>query len=160
MHPPALPRVLEWYRADDTRRIVHVVLTGSVLVTAGVAALALALGRPFLEWRGLWLAMGALGVLAGPALTIMGFQRLMAQEVCLALRTDGVCLHQAGADTLVSWDMLDQVRWDAPNAALVLEGAHQPALVIVARFSGIDGPDLARRVQQVRRRALMNLLPR
>jgi hypothetical protein len=104
-------------------------------------------------------AVAGFALIAGGALvTMLGMHRILRDDVCLALRTDGVVLQSSGRESLVVWDELDGVRWDEARHELILEREGAPPLTIERSFARIDGPALVQRIEATKRKAAMNLL--
>lgn len=157
---PEKSALLEWYRADATAAVVRVVVLGSALVMCGVVCVGLCLsgaggGQVVNVLLGV---VGALCTLAGPGVTILGFQRVLSQDVYLAVRREGLAFHDGGTEQRVSWDDLVEARSEGDPPRLTLVRRAEAPLHLPVRFDGVDAPELARRLNQVRRRALMNLL--
>ena len=157
--PPIAPRIVEWHRADVWPRMRRVLLTGPAILTLGglVVAGAFLAHQPRAVVADATVG-GLLLVAAGALSTAIGMQRILRDDVYLALRTDGIHVKVAGVDALVLWDTLEEVRWDADRRELVLERTGAPAIAIAGSFARIDGPALARRVASIKRKAAMNLL--
>jgi hypothetical protein len=156
---PSSPRIVEWYRADPWPRMRRALLVGPAVLTLGGVVVA----ASFLTHQPLNVRIGAavLGlalVLSGALFSVVGMQRILRDEVSLALRTDGVALRVAGGETLVLWDSLAQVRWDEARRELVMERLELGPLVVAQVFAGIAGPELALRLLQTKRKVAMNLL--
>jgi hypothetical protein len=156
---PSSVRIVEWYRVDPWPRMRRVLLVGPAVLTVGGLVIAVS----FLTRQPQHVRVGAaiLGfacVLSGACFTMVGMQRILRDEVCLAVRTDGLAVRASGSETLVPWDDLAEARWDTTLAALVLERQGQVALVLAHVFAEVGGPELARRLKQAKRRADLNML--
>ncbi len=156
------PRILEWYRTDPWPAMQRVLLLGATLLTTG----GLVIGVSFLASRSLDLRLAAtVGgfslVALGGGFTILGMHRILRREVSLVLRTDGVAVQSATTETLVAWDDLGDVRWDPVARALHLERAGGEPLIFArprpGPLSPADGPALAARVLQLKRRSALHL---
>src|SRR5580692_5606218 len=91
------PRIVEWYRADPWPRMRRALIIGPAVLTLGGVVVA----ASFLTYQPLNVRIGAavLGlalVLSGALFSVMGMQRILRDEVSLALRTDGVALRVGG----------------------------------------------------------------
>jgi hypothetical protein len=186
-HPARGPRarVVEWYRPDATPAIRRALLPAALLMTLGALALAHTvifreppdvpgaasspapgtlsqrLVRPPAPGEVVLLGGGLLLIGAGGLTAILGLRRLMDRDSSLIVRTDG--LHWQSADapraTHFDWYELQGIGWDPDRRALVL--AHRdgrPPFVLAERFADIDGADLARRLDDLRRKAIFGLL--
>ena len=111
------------------------------------------------EWWELGLGLlGLASIVGGAGVAIVGLNRVLREEHFLALRTDGAFFRAGRTRSLIRWEDVAEVRWDEGLRALSLERHDGDAWVRVERFAGIDGPELARRVAEVRRKALFGLL--
>ncbi|HEY3821489.1 MAG TPA: hypothetical protein VGL81_30185 [Polyangiaceae bacterium] len=156
---PEPPRIVDWYRVDPWPRMRRVLFTGPlVLALGGLVTAASFLGRVPRDLRGDATLLGVVLVAGGALFTIVGMSHILRDDVYLALRTDGVVLRLAGLETLVLWDELASVRWNAPPGELVLERSAGAPLAVPRRFRGIEGTALAERILQTRRKAAMSLL--
>jgi hypothetical protein len=154
------PRIIEWYRADPWPRMRRVLLTGPALLTAGGLIVFLSLITHQSMHVRIAAAVAGFALIAGGALlTMVGMHRILRDEVCLALRTDGVMVQSSGRESLIGWDELDGVRWDQARSELVLQrGGGAPPITVEGTFARIDGPTLVRRIEATKRKAALNLL--
>lgn len=102
--------------------------------------------------------LGLACITAGGATTIVGLRRVLSEESYLALRTDGAYFRRGAEASLVAWDEVEEVRWDADARELRFERHDGSAWVRPERFADIDGATLAKRAAEVRRKALFGLL--
>ena len=152
--------MLEYYRVDSMRRMVRALVIGPSLLLAGSVILALALVVAKHSETGRWalVAVGSVCTVGGPIFLITALHRMLREEAYLALRTDGVLYHCGAMREVVAWDTLEKVRWDAEAGILRLERRTGDPWLIAERFAGIDGPALAKRMEDVRRKASFGLL--
>lgn len=152
------PRILEWYRADPWPRMRRVLLVGPTILTLGGLVIAVSfLTRQPADVRAMAVVVGFGLIIGGAGFTLASMHAILRSEVSLVLRTDGVLVQSASAETLVPWDDLRDVRWDAVAAALVLERSSGEAVVVGRPPARMAGPELAARVLQQKRRTAMNL---
>ncbi len=154
------PFVVEWYRPSQRRAIVRVVLLASTLVTVGGLTLSLSLrataGEPSLA--AVAAVLGGLAVLAGPLVATLGLMRILVDDEYLLLRSDGVVLVRGRAQTFVAWSDLSGAMPAAEVGGVALQRTVGPPLIVRGPFDDLDPATLARRLNHVRRKALMNLL--
>lgn len=178
--------VVDGYRLDVSRRLVAALLPGAfaamlgaVLLLIGIQPLAAREPERFLYRRPTFqpyhpagevqhymtpreqtLAFGgAMLLLLSPFVLGFGLRRLLVVEDFLVLRTDGL-LRQAGTNSeLVRWDDVEEVRYDEATDSVRLALRDGGEHVIRDRFTGLDQKELAKRVAEVRRKALFRLLP-
>jgi hypothetical protein len=137
----------------------RVLLTGPALLTVGglVVFVSLITHQPLHVRIGA--AVAGFSLIAGGALsTMVGMHRILRDEVCLTLRTDGVLVQSSGHEALVVWDELEGARWNAATGELVLERKGAPPIGVAHSFAGIDGTTLAQRIEATKRKAALNLL--
>jgi hypothetical protein len=157
--PPAKERIVEWYRADPWPRIRPFLFGGPTLLTLGgiVIAVSFLTHQPN-SVRVESAAIGFLLVATGATITMVGMYGVLREEVYLALRTDGLALRVKGVETLVAWDDVREVRWDAAAAALVIERDGGEPLVFDRPLAGIEGPALPEVIERTKRRIAMRLV--
>lgn len=153
-------RLLEWYRPDPRRQIYAIWGLGALLVLLGAICASLALTRPWGSALRVTLALvGASCVIAGPVSAIVRLLRAMRDDDYLALHASGVVLVQAGQVTNIAWDELlaaEQVA--GPPETLVLRRREGEPLVVHRRFGELDVATLARRINHLRSKVLLDLL--
>jgi hypothetical protein len=100
-----------------------------------------------------------LALVAGGALfTMVGMNRILRDDISLALRTDGVAVRLAGTETVLAWEDLGAARWDSRRRELVLESSVAAPITVARSFRGVAGSDLAERILRARQKAAMGLL--
>ena len=152
--------MIEWYRADPWPRMRRVLLTGPALLTAGGLIVFLSLITHQSVHVRIAAAVAGFAFIGGGALlTMVGMHRILRDEVCVAIRTDGVMVQSSGEESLVGWDELEGARWDPARGELVLErSGGAPPITVERTFARIDGPALVQRIETTKRRAALNLL--
>lgn len=179
--------VVACFRVDPTPRLLRalgwgslVIALGSLFVATGLAFTGAATGHPRLaardvtvgapvdseghpledEMHDLELALSIAGLLVivlGAAVAIVGLQRVLREEAYLALRTDGAYAELGDVRGLVRWEEVAEVRWDGVRRAVVFERHDGAPWSRGEQFAGIDGPALAKRAAEIRRKALFGL---
>jgi len=152
-------RVVEWYRVDIARRMLAVLVPSAALLLAGslLASHAFVIGD--LPTSSAMLGVGGLLlVIVGPLAAIIGLRRLLTAEDYLIVRTDGVLHHVGDRQMHVRWEDLEAVRWEPESDGIELRGGGE-RFVVHERFSGIRNRALAERLEEVRRKAIHDLLP-
>lgn len=153
------PRILEFYRADPWPGMRRVLLAGPALLTLGGLVTAVSfLSSVSREVRVETSAAGFALVGGGALVTIFGMSRILRDDSYVALRTDGVAVRVNGHETLVPWEGLVSARWDASRAELVLEREGGSVIAVDRGFAHAPGPTVAKRIEQTRRRAALNML--
>jgi hypothetical protein len=140
---------------------VKPLVIGSALVTMApaifVTCFLLARTTPWLMNVGV--AGGAICVLAGPIVAISGLARGFGDDVFLSARTDGVTFDRNGKAQGLTWEEVEGVAFEAP-ASLVFRLREGEPLVISERWDGVATEDLANQLEDIRRKASFNLLPK
>lgn len=153
-------RTVEWYRPVMLGRMVAVWLVGVMLIGFGVVSSAIAFdptGRFPPDLQAVALAAGVLCTVGGALFGLLGILRVLsADPVWLLIRLDGVVFHTQDEETTIPWQQLQGARWE--DRVLLLDRDRAAPLEIRYRFMGISGPDLAARITELQRQALMGVL--
>jgi hypothetical protein len=137
----------------------RVLFTGPSLLTAGGIIVAVSLVTRQSTSIRIDAAIAGFALVAGGALlTMLGMQRILREDVCVTLRTDGVAVQSSEGEVLVTWDELERAHWDGERRALLLDRKDGSPVAISRSFAAIDGPTLARRIEATKRKSAMNLL--
>jgi hypothetical protein len=156
---PKPPRILEWYRADPWPGMRRVLVVGPALLTLGGLVIAVSfLSSVSREMRIDSSAAGFALIGGGALATMFGMGRILRDDSYVALRTDGIVIRVGGDETLVPWDALHAVRWDASRTVLILEREGAPSIAVERGFARTPGSEVAERIEQTRRRAALNML--
>lgn len=108
---------------------------------------------------GWWMLFAGLGLVAlGPFLALHFVIGLLREEHFLLLRTDGFVHERDHERTLVLWEDVIDVGHDLERGVVWVAQRSREDFLIRERFSGITRKQLARRVAEVRRKALFGLL--
>ncbi|MGE0784609.1 MAG: hypothetical protein AB7S26_02900 [Sandaracinaceae bacterium] len=172
-------RIVDHFRVDTSRELFTGLAIGAVLMTLGSFVIGAALAADLragghalglaheaaltsgVPGRGpLGLAMIGLGLLLiaiGGGGAILRLNRGLRDERYLALRTDGAYLRLGERRELLCWEDTEAVRFE-PGRGVVFTQHDGEEWVVAERFGGLDGPALARRAAEVRRKALFGLL--
>lgn len=102
-------------------------------------------------------AAGLLIVISGGAIVLLGLKRELGHEVYLAFRTDGAIFRSGPDVAAVRWENVEDVWWDDAEQAVCFMAHDGEVWARRERYAGIDGPALAKRACQVRRKALFGL---
>lgn len=155
--PGATPAVFDFRRSTGKEGLAGPIVLAAGTLAAGsvlvLVALTVARDRP--EIRPLASVIGGAATVAGPLIALVGLLRRARGEASLALRSDGVVLSCAGAETQVPWGSIREVRFEAPSR-IVLERDDADPLVIDHGFR--DPQALAKRIDELRRKAAFGLL--
>ena len=152
--------ILEWYRLDESRRILGMLalgtlllLLGSLIFAWGISGLGLALGT-----RLTVTVAGVLVTASGPICSLTLLTRLMKREAYLILYSQGYADRTTTAELWVPWDSLEAIAYHKERASIMLSNRNGEQSFMRARFSGVSLEVLARRLEEVRRKAVWNVL--
>jgi len=107
-----------------------------------------------------WFAAGLGLLLLGAATAIVQLRRELVREEYLLLHTEGFSHLRGGQVVEVGWDEVESVTYDPEKKAVSLRmRGYEEGWLLSDRFIGVDGPTLARRMEEVRRKASFGLLP-
>lgn len=177
--------LIEWHRLDASKRIIRSLAIGAAIMTLGACAAGLAIQAGWVErpvgrgerarvharelretsdarssraLRELSVSLGVLACLVGGGLTaLIGLMRVLGEERYLALREDGALLVLDDTERFVAWDDLEAVRWDEARDAVLLIPYGGDAVPVIERFADIANSELAKRAENIRRRAQFGL---
>lgn len=162
-----LDKDIEWFRPDPRRRLVPLWGKGSVVMIAGwvlTGYALLALNRPGAGEDPLLLTsltVGLLLILVTMLRVVFRTVRILGDETCVGLRTDGL-LHRSaeGEITIIPWRAIDEIAGDDQHHRLTIITELPELAELVVDTAGLDlkAESLAQRLFEARRRALMGLL--
>lgn len=152
--------IVEWYRPERKRQIIQVFVLASVLLVAGGTFVGL-VHSDRLDSQGAahWVLslLGAVCVVAGPLIAVLGFPIAAGSDSYLALRGDGVLLKRKEQLELAAWAEITDVDLNEHGAVVVARGEQDP-LVLVDRFMDVTNAELVARIKRAQQRALLGLL--
>jgi hypothetical protein len=151
--------IVDWFRADNSRRMGRVLVTGAASMLSGGLVIAVSfLTRQPEHVRQLSAAFGIVMVASSAAYTSFGMRAILKEDSSISLRTDGVSFQVGSTETLVLWSDVGSAKWDEEHRSLVIERVGAEPLVVPWRPARISGPDLAARIERDKQRASMGLL--
>ncbi|MBK8170921.1 MAG: hypothetical protein IPK60_11340 [Sandaracinaceae bacterium] len=151
------PLIVEWYRVDQSKQVVRVLMIAAPVLLIGCLCVAFAwtaTHRPAFM-RGIAGVIGAVFNVGGPLYAILGLKQILMQDSYIALRTDGVTLREDHVETTLRWDDIDEVR--CHGYAVEFLKRDGTTMAITQRFAGITASELAKRVEHVRKRAAFGM---
>ena len=181
---PVTGRILAAFRFDTRRALLRSFLLALPLMAAGTVAATVGLrhlhlrsparvlaGRAtfqladpasaswqVLPWEQALMAGGLLLILVSNLVLVLSLRRHLAVERFILLRADGLVRQVDTVYTLVEWDEIEHVRYDAARAAVVLEMRAGGELALADQYAGIQPEALATLVRDVHRKAIWGLL--
>jgi hypothetical protein len=153
-------RPVEFYRLDMSRRMLAVMLLCPLPTLLGVLLLMPAM-QGKVEATPEAIALGVVGLLcvvAGPLTMLLSLKHVFESDDYLLLRTDGLLEHVRGQVTLYPWDDLEAVTFDASTGTIVMRRRDGGEARLTHRCVDIDARALAKRLDEVRRKAIWALL--
>ncbi|MFW5925002.1 MAG: hypothetical protein ACOCV4_02485 [Myxococcota bacterium] len=155
----AQERAVEFYRVDTSRRILAIVLLCPIPVVAGLLLIARPMQGSFDPDAAWVVGLSALAlVVTGPLSMMVALKRAFLCDEYLLVRTDGLVDHLGATVTLHPWDEVECVVYDGSADAVVLQRRDGGSVRLTRRYAGITPRELARRLDEVRRKAMFNLL--
>lgn len=166
----ALPRIggynalvheglLEWYRPDQTRRVWRVLLAGAGIMTAGGLVMAISFLTHQREAVRTYAAVvGIVLTVCGGLTTVLGMTRILADDRYIAVKLEGLVVALGGDERHLAWGDLERIRFDDESHLLLLEPREGDAIAVDTKFAGKTGPDLAQRLDELRRKASFGVL--
>ena len=151
------PKVLEWHRVDGA--VLGPLALGAVILfmgpLLGVFAFVVFKGIPALK---IGIAIvAALCIVIGPAIAVVKLARTLTEDASLAARVDGVVFERNGKSAFLAWDTMERVEFERPSTLRILRAGDEP-FVLHERFATIGCDDLAKRLEELRRKAAFGLL--
>jgi hypothetical protein len=149
--------VLEWHRVDAA--ILGSLALGTTVLFLGpvCGAFALIAFRHNLALEVALLLLGGACVLFGPTFAILRLVRSLHEDASLAARTDGVIFERNGKSLHMKWDDIERVDFE-PVTTLIFRLRDDEPFVLHERFATIDVKELAKRLEDLRRKASFGLI--
>jgi len=155
------PEIVSFYRVDPWVRMRRALIFGSTVVTLG----ALVMGVSFVTHQSEHVRMIAAScgigtVVVGAVSAVFGMQRVLSDDRCIVVRTDGLVSQVNGAETFMAWDSIASIRLEAGGGAIVVErrGDHAELRMQGGTFRGWTSATLAVELDGMRRKASFGML--
>jgi hypothetical protein len=154
---PVEAKVLEWHRVEGM--VLGSLALGTVILALGPICGAIAFvafkHRPPLEIT--FAVIGAICVIVGPTFAIVKLARSLREDASLAARTDGVTFERNGKALHMAWDEIERIELEPPTTLVFRMRSAEP-FVLHERFALVETPELAKRLEELRRKASFGLL--
>lgn len=152
--------IVEWHRVAGAKAILKPLALGALflMLGPGIAVTGILLGRATPSLVTPALVIGGVLVLAGPVVALAGLARTFKEDAFLAARAGGVTFERNGKNITLTWDEIDAVVFEPPEA-LVFRRREGDPFVLHERFD-IATDELAKRFEALRRKASLDLLPK
>ena len=153
-------KVYEWHRAESAGGVLKPLGMGMAVVF--VAPIFGALG--FLVFKDsvvvhyLCVAITLICALGGPAIAVIGLQKNLRDEAFVAARTSGILYERNGRAIDLEWESLTKVEFESPDTIVFHRRDDEPFRV-PERYGTIGTEELAKRLEELRRKASFYLLP-
>ncbi|HAA55168.1 MAG TPA: hypothetical protein DCE42_10450 [Myxococcales bacterium] len=153
--------IVEWYRPSHNKHMLK--MWGLAVGVLMVGSTLLGLAFYSVHFQGSWLRtwfiiLGTLATPAGPLLAIAGTQRLLQDETYLAIRSDGLFYHDEEQSMLIPWQLLEVSITHTPESQLCIDTNGQRSLTLDAPFIDITHEHLAKRIEELQKKALLGVL--
>jgi len=149
--------VLEWHRVDAA--VLGSLAIGAVILFLGPVCGALAFIAFKHDFR-LELAFAIVGgvcVVVGPFFALLRLAKTLHEDASISARTDGVVFERNGKAMHMKWDEIERVDFE-PEVTLIFRMRKDEPFVLHERFATIATSDLAKRLEELRRKASFGLL--
>jgi hypothetical protein len=134
---------------------------GSSAVTLGALVMAASfLTRQSEHVRMIAASCGIGTVILGAASAVFGMQRVLSDDRCIVVRTDGLVSQVNGSETFMAWDSIASIRLDPGVGAIVVErrGEYAELRMEGGTFRGWTSATLAAELDGMRRKASFGML--
>ena len=153
-------RPLEWYRSSPLRGVLIVTVVSFFTMMVGVFLLAFGLdstGRINPSWQPWLLSFGMCIVILGVSMACYGFFFVLSKEgIALVLHRDGLMYKTEANETFYDWQHISAIDFSSGTLTITIE--NQSPIRIAQSFLGISGTDLAHRIADVQRKALLGTI--
>jgi MFS family permease len=149
--------VLEWHRVDAA--ILGSLALGTVILFCGpvCGAIAFVTFKHNFAWELAFAIVGGVCVVVGPFYAFLRLARSLHEDASLAARTDGVIFERNGKSIHMKWDDIERVEFE-PEVTLIFKRRSDEPFVLHERFATIETAELAKRLEDLRRKASFGLL--
>jgi len=151
------PKVLEWHRVAGG--VLGPLALGAVVLfmgpLLGVFAFIVFKGVPALR-IGLAITAGVC-IVVGPTIAFLKLAHTLREDASLAARVDGVIFERNGKSAFFAWDTIERVEFEAPTTLRIVRSGAEP-FVLHEQFATIAASELAKRLEDLRRKAAFGLL--
>ncbi len=159
---PATPAVeqtkmLEWHRVEGAVLSSLAIGAGILFLGPSFGAVAFIAFKHAFVPRLVFAVLGGICVLVGPTLAILRLAHALHEDASLAARTDGVTFERNGKQLYMAWDTIERVELEPPTT-LVFRMRDAEPFILHERFAMIDTGELAKRLEELRRKASFGLL--
>jgi Bacterial PH domain len=146
---------VDFFRVDRSASTTRLLIISAVLIALG----ACAVGAHSMHWltpqQGRIVSVaGGVVMLAGLVTGFATLAMMLFEDLYLAIKDEGLLVHDNGREVAVPWDELAGVDFDAARGAIALRRKDGEPLVFHA---GGAAEDMARRITEARRKGAYGL---
>jgi len=146
---------VDFFRIDRSAATTRLLVTGGLLVTCGATAVGAHLVRRLPESMSRIISLsGAAAVIGGLVLAFGSLAMMMFEDIYLAIRDEGLLVHEDGKETTIAWDELSAVVVDAPRGLVAL---HRKDKEVLEWHAGKAAKNVAARIEEAKRKAAHGL---
>jgi hypothetical protein len=146
---------VDFFRIDRSGATRRLLVVAGLMVAGGVTAVGAHLVHRLPGGVSHLISLGGgISMVGGLVLAFGALAMMLFEDVYLAIRDEGLLLHENGRETLVAWDELTKVVVH-PEGFLELRRADKDP---VRWFAGASAKDVASRVEEAKRKASHGLL--
>jgi hypothetical protein len=113
---------------------------------------------PLAPYAGTITLGGAACMLAGLMLGVLVARPVLTHDEYVAALETGLLLKLGKEESFVSWGEIEDVRWDPAQAGVVVRMRAAEPILIAKPFGRATGSDVAKKLDEVRRKAGFHLL--
>jgi hypothetical protein len=148
------------YRIDMTSSVWPFLVPATVLISLGALGVCMAFVThgPFAPYAGTITVLGAASILAGLVLSIFVARPVLTHDEYIAALETGLLLKVDEAEKFFTWEEVEEVRWDAARAGVIIQMREGDTVVVAKPFGRAKGDEVATKLDEVRRKAAFRLL--
>jgi hypothetical protein len=145
---------VDFFRVDRSGATKRLLVLSSLLVAAGGTAVGAHLVSRLAAVGHVVSLVGSVTMLGGLVLGFGTMATMIFEDVWLAIREEGLLVHDNGRETVIAWDDLASIG-ASPGGYVLLERAGADA---VRWYAGASARHVAARIEAARRKAAIGVL--
>ncbi|MGC6510295.1 MAG: hypothetical protein ACON4U_17890 [Myxococcota bacterium] len=153
-----MKNAIAWYRPNPIPQLLGIGTISAVMMVTGVIVMAFGIdqsGRIAEEWKNPAIVCGVLTVIAGVLHACIRFYKtLEADKTVLVLNQSGIEYHHLGKVQSIQWQQLQNIHFGTEGLELTSTSIQ---LTINARFLGITGPKLEKKIKETQHQILLGV---
>lgn len=149
---------VDFFRVDRSGTTAKLLVSGALLVMCGASAIGTHLMHRLPDSVSHLVSLaGGIAVIGGLVMAFGTLAMMLFENVYLAIREDGLLIHDNGKETVVPWEELEEVVVLAPKGLVELRRRENDPL---RWFAGSAAKDVGGRIEEAKRKAAHGLLIR